>query len=189
MFPCFDEPGYKSIFTFTVYYKYADYSAVWNMPIKEKGPVEDLWGPWEDMEDYYYSKYDTSMKMSPYLLALAISDYDWSTTGVSELTNTLIRVGGPEYRMKDGQGDYGVELGKRLIDGFSEYYAYNYSDSFGPNGAKSDQIGIPDFSAGAMENWGLVTYQEYLVYIKPENSYESSVGSSSYLRHIASNFL
>ena len=66
-------------------------------------------------------------------------------------------------------------MSKRIIDGFSEFYGYNYADSFGPNGAKTDQVGVPDFAAGAMENWGLVIYQTYLVYIKPEESYESSV--------------
>ena len=70
-------------------------------------------------------------------------------------------------------------MSKRIIDGFSEFYGYNYADSFGPNGAKTDQVGVPDFAAGAMENWGLVIYQTYLVYIKPEESYESSVLSTA----------
>lgn len=79
MFPCFDEPGYKSYFTFTVYYKHADYNAVWNMPVAETGPAEGNPG-------YYYAKYDTSMKISPYLLALAISDYDYSSYDYSAET-------------------------------------------------------------------------------------------------------
>ena len=40
MFPCFDEPGLKAYFDFTVYYKYAEYNANWNMPIKEQGTVK-----------------------------------------------------------------------------------------------------------------------------------------------------
>jgi aminopeptidase N len=74
---------------------------------------------------------------------------------------------------------YGVQLGKDIIDGMSEYYAFNYADSFLANRAKSDQFGIPDFSAGAMENWGLVTYQNYLVYMIPEESYEQQVVSTA----------
>ena len=95
--------------------------------------------------------------------------------------STLVRVGGPQYRVADGQMKYGIQLGMDIIDGMSEYYGYNYSDSFGPHGSKSDQIGINQFSAGAMENWGLVTYQEYLVYIKRDSNsaYESSLVSTA----------
>ena len=47
------------------------------------------------MTDYFYAKYDRSMKMSPYLLALVISDYKYTEPVYSPLTNTLVRVAGP----------------------------------------------------------------------------------------------
>ena len=35
-------------------------------------------------------------------------------------------------------------------------------------------IAIPDFSSGAMENWGLVTYRETCILVDPANSSQSS---------------
>ena len=54
-----------------------------------------LTGPVPGMTDYFYAEYDRSMKMSPYLLALVISDYKYTEPVYSPLTNTLVRVAGP----------------------------------------------------------------------------------------------
>jgi hypothetical protein len=39
---------------------------------------------------------------------------------------------------------------------------------------KYDMIAIPDFSSGAMENWGLVTYREACILVDPVNTSASS---------------
>ena len=135
-------------------------------------------GTVDDMEDYFYTTFDRTMTVSPYLIALIISDYKF-TEDVFTDEGTLVRVGGPKNVIDSGLGDYALEMAKRILQGMSDYYAYDYSKSFGPNGAKSDQVGVDKFSAGAMENWGLVTYQTYLTYIFPETSYQSSVLSTA----------
>lgn len=149
----------------------------------------------EDLGDEYFkTTYDRSMTMSTYILAIVISDYDFSESSVSPVTgtevtgrgdkyleklddnkvkayrNNLNKVAGPAHIIQKGLGKYGREISERIIDGYSEYYGYNYADSFnGQGGAKSDQFGIPDFAAGAMENWGLVTYKMGLAYNDPES--------------------
>ena len=158
-FACFDEPEYKATFAMTIITKYEEYIARWNMPTYQR----------EDLGDGYYRwTFDRSMTMSTYLLAIVISDYDFSESGVSPGTGTSVTVAGPKHRIDQGLGEYGKNISMAIIDGYSEYYGYDYADSFtGSGGAKSDQFGISDFAAGAMENWGLVTYKMGLAYNNP----------------------
>ena len=52
-----------------------------------------------------------------------------------------------------------------------EYYE---QERFKQVKAKYDMIAIPDFSSGAMENWGLVLYRETCILVDPANSSQSS---------------
>ena len=59
-----------------------------------------------------------------------------------------------------------------VIDGFSQYYDYNYAYAFNDGRAKSDQIGIGG-KGGAMENWGLVTYCFDCIYVSTDQKTDS----------------
>jgi len=170
MFPCFDEPEYKAFFDLTVHTKYPEYHAIFNTEQESVGP-SPLGG------DYYVTKFDRTMQMSTYILALVISDYDRSLVARSPETDTSVTILGPKVRLDKGEGDYALQLTMDIVDGFSSFYGYNYADAFLPGRAKSDQVGLSDFLAGAMENWGLVTYQNWLIYILPEEQFEYNVMS------------
>ena len=74
------------------------------------------------------------MKMSTYLIALVVSDYDLSTTKTAPYSNAEIRVAAPLGVVNHGLVDYALECSVKAIDYFSEYYQYNYSEPFGKCG-------------------------------------------------------
>ena len=52
---------------------------------------------------------------------MVISDYQIDTVSEdSPGTNTLVRIPGPDYIIKDKLGDYALEKAQKVIDGFSE---------------------------------------------------------------------
>jgi aminopeptidase 2 len=95
--------------------------------------------------------------MSTYLVAMAVGEFDFVETKAypkspSDAKPIDVRV----YTLKgqSAQGKFGLEVAARTLEFFSSYFDIAYPLP------KMDLVAIPDFAAGAMENWGLVTYRE-----------------------------
>lgn len=99
--------------------------------------------------DWISDHYETTVAMSTYLLAFVVCDF---SSRAHNSSNTQFRVWARPQAM--GQVDYALSTGPRTLDFFQQYFDVKFPLP------KQDMIAIPDFRAGAMENWGLITYRE-----------------------------
>ncbi|KAK1160919.1 aminopeptidase Ey-like [Acipenser oxyrinchus oxyrinchus] len=157
-FPCFDEPAMKARFNITLIHE-PDRVALSNSPV-QMTTQETLDGKLMNI-----TVFQPTAKMSTYLLAFIVSDFDF----IEDMSgNVLIRIWARQKAIAQRQGDYALNVTGPILKYFESYYNTTYPLP------KSDQIALPDFNAGAMENWGLVTYRETALLYDPHVSSTSN---------------
>lgn len=90
----------------------------------------------------------TVVPLSTYLIAFIVSDFESKTRSNGRIVQRVFaRPNAIQH------GDYGLDTGLKVMEALENYFGIPYSFP------KMDQVAVPDFEAGAMENSGLVTYR------------------------------
>ncbi len=149
-FPSFDEPAFKATFDVTLTVDRGD-TAISNEPIAGDTP-----GPGAGQHTL---RFDTTPKMSTYLLAFLVGDFQCSS-GSSD--GVAIRVCSTPDKV--ALTHYGLGVAERVLHYYDSYFGISYPLK------KLDLIALPDFEAGAMENFGAITYRETDLLLDPQTA-------------------
>lgn len=153
-FPCIDEPEAKATFDMTLDTE-TGIEVLGNTPVSEQTKVDNR----------LITTFQTSPKMSTYLLAFVVGQLHGESaktkSGVEVRTWTTIAQPIESVR-------FALDVAKKSIEYFEEYFGVPYPL------AKADHVALPDFSSGAMENWGLITYRERVLLDYPGETSQST---------------
>ena len=147
-FPSVDEPEAKATFDLAIKFdEHPGETIISNMPeVREENGV------------HYF---DTTVRMSTYLIAFAFGELQNKQT----TTKSGVKIGVFATKAhRPNELDFALDIAKRSIEFYEDFYQTPYPLPH------SWQLALPDFSAGAMENWGLVTYREALLTLDPDNT-------------------
>ena len=149
-FPCWDEPSMKATFEVTLVVP-AELEAVSNTLPADESAVDG---------GLRRIRFEETPVMSTYLLAFIVGDIKCVERTADN--GTLVRVWATSG--KENLGEFAAETSVKLLAFFNDYFGVPYPLP------KLDHIAIPDFAAGAMENWGAVTYREVVLLVDPERT-------------------
>ncbi len=149
VFPCIDEPEAKATFDLTLITE-PKVEVLSNTEIKsQKTDNKKL-----------ITAFEKTPTMSSYLLAFTFGDIH----GVSAKTKNNILVKSWASVAQDKKTlKYANDETVVVLDFFEDYFDTPFPLK------KLDQIALPDFESGAMENWGLITYREIALLTDPDN--------------------
>lgn len=152
--PCVDEPAAKAEYDLTLITR-SGITVLGNMPVKSE----------EENGDSLTTIFEKTPRMSSYLLAFVIGELHKKTARTKSGVEVNVWA---TPAQNENTLDFALDIATRSIDFYDEYFGVKYPLP------KSDHVALPDFSSGAMENWGLITYRESCLLADPELTPESS---------------
>ena len=153
-FPCIDEPEAKAIFNLSLITR-TGVEVLGNTPVKSR----------ENLGERLKTSFEPTPRMSSYLLAFVFGEMHKKSTTTNRGTevNVWATVAQPAEAL-----DFPLEVATQTIEFFEDYFGVDYPLP------KADHVACPDFSAGAMENWGLITYRERTLLVYPQETPQSA---------------
>lgn len=140
VFPCIDEPEAKATFSLEIR-ALSDLEVLSNTEIIEKNENGNI-------QQVRFAK---TPKMSTYLLAFVLGDFK----RVSKKTKSGVEVSVLATKAQKSElMEFPLSFAVRVLEFYEDFFGQKFPLS------KCDHIALPDFSSGAMENWGLITYRE-----------------------------
>nr|AMO02529.1 aminopeptidase N5 [Tityus serrulatus] len=159
-FPCFDEPVKKAKFQLKMVHDLT-HSVYFNSKQITTVPYGN---------NLKLSLFEETLRMSTYLVAFVVCDFkqiNLTKNGIE------VRVLAPEEQIN--QAAFALDAAANILIYYEKFFNVSYPLP------KLDMIAIPDFGAGAMENWGLITYRMITILFNPE---ESSTETEEYVTEV-----
>ena len=149
-FPCFDEPAQKAVFHVSLIVQKGKTAISNTLPVSVA----------EHGAGFEIIKFSPTPKMSTYLLAFIVGDFEY----LEAKTKNNIRVRIYTLPNKKHQAKFSLDITVRVLEFYEKYFAIEYPLN------TLDMIAIPDFSSMAMENWGAITFREVALLVDEEHS-------------------
>ncbi len=150
VFPCIDEPEAKAIFNLTLTTE-KNVTVLSNMPAQGTSLSSDT----------ITTIFEPTPRMSTYLLAFVVGELQFK----SAKTKSGVEVNVWATKAQPIESlSFPLEVAVGSIEFFDDYFGVPYPLP------KADHVALPDFSSGAMENWGLITYREIALLVDTSSS-------------------
>ncbi len=163
-FPCWDEPAAKATFDVSIIVD-KKLTAISNMPEKSR----------KKLGNKIMVEFERTPIMSTYLLYLGAGEFEFLETKLRDIKIRVITTKGKKSKAK-----LSLELTKKFLAEYEKYFGIKYPLP------KLDMLAIPDFAAGAMENWGAITFRETILLY---DSKTSSTRTKQYIAEVISHEL